>query len=77
MLKKETKPKISKENFIEFLAHSTPEEIDKYISEKGKPRKLVEPIIFFEETTFASSKYVLETPFRASSLYFFTPIRDV
>ena len=49
MLKKENKPKISKENFIEFLAHSTPEEIDKYISEKGKTRKLIEPIIFFDK----------------------------
>ena len=48
MLKKEDKPKISRENFIEFLAHSTPDEIDRYILEKGKPQKLIDPIIFFD-----------------------------
>ena len=47
MSKKESKPKISKENFIDFLAKSTPEEIDKYILENGKPKKLQEPFIFF------------------------------
>jgi len=45
---KEQKPTISKSNFIEFLANSSPEEINKFILEKGKPRKLIEPMIFFK-----------------------------
>lgn len=40
---------IAKEDFIEFLANATPEEINKYISEKGKPRKLIEPMVFFKQ----------------------------
>ena len=43
------KPTISKQDFIKFLASATPEEINKYIAEKGKPGRLVEPIIFFDE----------------------------
>lgn len=38
---------IAKDDFIEFLANATPEEINKYILEKGKPRKLIEPMVFF------------------------------
>ena len=38
-----------KEDFIKFLATATPEEVNKLILEKGKPRKLIEPIIFFKE----------------------------
>jgi hypothetical protein len=40
---------VSKDNFIEFLSNATPEEVNKYILEKGKPRKLVEPMIFFKD----------------------------
>lgn len=40
---------VSKDNFIEFLANATPEEVNQYILEKGKPRKLVEPMIFFKD----------------------------
>ena len=40
---------ITKDNFIEFLANATPEEVNQYIIEKGKPRKLVEPMIFFKD----------------------------
>lgn len=44
-----TKPKfkMNKENFLEFMASSTPEEINNYIQEKGKPRKLFCPIFYF------------------------------
>ena len=45
---KSSKPVIEKQDFIKFLASATPEEINKYIVEKGKPCRLVEPIIFFE-----------------------------
>lgn len=40
-------PSISKEDFIEFLSSATPEEVNALITEKGKPRKLYEPIIYF------------------------------
>ena len=46
---KEQKPTITKNNFIEFLANSSPEEINKFILEKGKPRKLIAPMIFFKD----------------------------
>lgn len=39
---------ISKENFIDFLANATPEEVSQLIIEKGKPRKLIEGMIFFK-----------------------------
>ena len=39
---------ISKENFIDFLASATPEEVNRYILEKGKPMKLFEPMVFFD-----------------------------
>lgn len=41
------KPSINKTDFIEFLASATPEEINKYILEKGKPKKPVWPMFFF------------------------------
>ena len=41
------KPSINKNNFIEFLASATPEEVNQYILEKGKPRKPVWPMFFF------------------------------
>ena len=45
---KAPKPVIQKQDFIKFLASATPEEINRYIAEKGKPGRLIEPIIFFE-----------------------------
>lgn len=39
---------IQKDDFIKFLSTSTPEEINEYILEKGKPKKLIDPIIFFD-----------------------------
>ncbi len=45
---KDKKMVISKDNFIDFLANSTPEEVNKFILEKGKPRKLIEPMVFFK-----------------------------
>ena len=50
MAKKTTKNKIEKDDFIQFLASSSPEEINKFIEEKGKPRKLIEPMIFFNKS---------------------------
>ena len=41
------KPSISKDNFIEFLSKATPEEVNQLIKDKGKPRKLIQPMIFF------------------------------
>lgn len=41
------KEKVSKENFIEFLASMTPEEINEMIKEKGKPPKLISPMFFY------------------------------
>ncbi len=40
---------ITRENFIKFLAEATPEEVNRLITEKGKPRKLIEPMIFFDK----------------------------
>ena len=42
--KKET---ISKDNFIEFLANSTPEDVNNLIKEKGKPPRMICPIFFY------------------------------
>lgn len=49
---KKEKPKvqkIDKDDFIQFLSSATPEEVNKLILEKGKPRKLIEPMVFFKE----------------------------
>lgn len=46
---KKNKFKMDKDDFIEFLASATPEEVNALIEEKGKPRKLINPIIFFNE----------------------------
>ena len=43
------KPTIDKDNFIDFLANAKPEEINQYIKEKGKPRKLISPMFFFDK----------------------------
>lgn len=45
---KKGKFSIKKENFIEFLANSSPEEVNRYIAEKGKPPRLIEPVIFYK-----------------------------
>ena len=46
---KEPKPVVSRNNFINFLASATPEEINQYISEKGKPGKLIDPMNIYSE----------------------------
>ena len=46
---KNDKLTIKKEDFINFLANATPEEVSDYIRKKGKPRKLINPMIFFGE----------------------------
>lgn len=43
------KPYIQRDEFIQFLASCTPEDINNLIAEKGKPPKLIEPIIFFKD----------------------------
>ena len=48
---KNNKPIIAKQDFIKFLASATPEEINNYIAEKGKPARLVEPLIFIDAKT--------------------------
>ena len=40
---------IEKDDFIQFLASASPEEVNQYILEKGKPLKLIEPMIFFNK----------------------------
>jgi len=50
------KPTIDKNNFIDFLANATPEEVNRYILEKGKPRKLISPMYFFDRDTDSKSK---------------------
>lgn len=39
--------KIEKEDFIRYLAEATPEELNQLIQEKGKPRRLIHPIFYF------------------------------
>ena len=39
--------KLDKENFIEFLASATPEELNRLILQEGKPPKPTTPIYFF------------------------------
>lgn len=46
---KSTQFKVSKDDFIDFLATATPEEVSDMIAKKGKPRKLIEPMIFFKD----------------------------
>lgn len=47
-MKKKKTFTIEKEDFIKFLASATPEEVNELILEKGKPPKLIEPMIFFD-----------------------------
>ena len=39
MKEKKKKDTISKDNFIEYLSSCSPDEINKMIEEKGKPRR--------------------------------------
>lgn len=36
-------------DFIAFLSSATPEEINKVILERGKPRKIIDPLIYYEK----------------------------
>lgn len=40
---------IGKDDFIKFLSSATPDEVNRFVLEKGKPRKLIEPMIFFDK----------------------------
>ena len=53
---KNTKPSLSKDDFIKFLATSSPEEITNYIINKGKPPKLISPMIFLDRDDDKSNK---------------------
>lgn len=46
---KNNSERISKDNFINFLATSSPEEINEFIQREGKPKKPIIPIIFFDD----------------------------
>lgn len=54
--KQKTKYVMPKEDFITFLASATPDEINQYIQEKGKPRKLFCPLIYCPKTTKEDNK---------------------
>lgn len=49
MTTKKDKSKLSKNEFIAYLASLSQEEINNLIKEKGKEPKLIEPIYFFED----------------------------
>lgn len=42
-------PELGKDKFLKFLASSSPEEINQYILNKGKPPKLIEPFVYIED----------------------------
>ena len=46
--KKESKPKVEKEDFIDFLGRATPQEINERILNRGKPAKLYCPFYVFK-----------------------------
>lgn len=48
-MSKNNKPKISKKNFITFLASASPKEINDLIVNKGKRPKPYCPIIIFDK----------------------------
>ena len=48
-MSKDNKPKISKKNFITFLASASPKEINDLIVKKGKRPKPYCPIIIFDK----------------------------
>ena len=39
---------MTKENFIKFISSATPEEINDFITKKGKPPKMIVPIIYYD-----------------------------
>ena len=47
--KKVKNPELSKEEFIEFLASATPQELNDFISNKGKERKPYSPFYLFRD----------------------------
>lgn len=46
-MKDKKKNIIEKEDFIAFLANSTPQDLNKLIEEKGKPKRLIDPFFPF------------------------------
>lgn len=54
--KKPSKPSVEKEDFIYFLSHSTPQELNQLILEKGKPHKPYCPISFSRKTEIQEEK---------------------
>lgn len=44
---KESKQKVDKEDFIDFLCRATPQEVNDRILNRGKPRKLYYPFYVF------------------------------
>ena len=59
MVKKKKSFTIEKEDFIKFLVDATPEEINKLILEKGKPPKLIEPMIFFNKSEWEAHAFII------------------
>ena len=53
---KKNKFAINRDDLIHFLSSATPEEVDALIKEKGKPRKPVEPMIFFNKNNTTDEK---------------------
>lgn len=51
---------VSKDYFIKFLASATPEEINQYIAEKGKPGKLIDPMVMFDKKKETENKNTAE-----------------
>lgn len=54
--KKDDKPKIDKEDFIDFLCHATPQEVNDMILTRGKPRKLYSPFYVFRNKEESNTK---------------------
>lgn len=48
MKKKQDLQRIDKENFIDFLVQSTPEDLNRLIQEKGKPKKPYTPVFIYK-----------------------------
>lgn len=48
--------KIDKDNFIEFMTHATPEDLNDLILNRGKPAKPYCPFYIFRDTENSSEK---------------------
>ena len=48
-MSKQNKPRISKENFIDFLSSASPQELNDLIISQGKPPKSYTPIFFYKK----------------------------